>query len=99
DRGQNFSVPLPFGTPKKLPSHPDILAQGKHVVLTWTEYDGIKTQLLVMQSTDGGQTWSTAKSIAESASGTDFPLLLNSARGIFVSWNSKNEGYRLIPVD
>ena len=99
DRGQNFSAPLPFGTLKKLPSHPDILAQGKHVILTWTEYDGIKTQLLVMQSTDGGQTWSPAKSIAESASGTDFPFLLSNARGDFVSWNSKHEGYRLIPLN
>ena len=99
DRGQNFSAPLSFGTPKKLPSHPDILAQGKHVALTWTEYDGTKTQLLVMQSTDGGQTWSPAKSIAESASGTDLPFLLSNAQGVFVSWNSKHEGYRLIPLD
>ncbi len=99
DQGQSFSAPLLFGTAKKLPSHPDILALGKHVVLTWTEYDGSKTQLLVMQSIDGGQTWSPAKSIAESASGTDFPFLLSSARGVFVSWNSKNEGYRLIPLD
>ncbi len=99
DRGQNFSVPLSFGTPKKLPSHPDILARGKHVVLTWTEYDGTKTLLLVMQSTDGGQTWSQVRSIAESASGADFPFLLSSARGIFVSWNGKHEGYRLIQLD
>ncbi len=99
DRGQNFSDPLPFGTPEKLPSHPDIMARGKHIILTWTEYDGVKTQLLVMQSTDGGQTWSPAKPIAESMSRADFPFLLSSTRGVFISWNSKNEGYRLIPLD
>lgn len=99
DQGKIFSAPLPFGMPNKLPGHPDILARGKHVTLTWTEYDGTKTQLLVMQSTDGGQTWSQAKSIAESSSGTDFPFLLSSAQGIFVSWNSENEGYRLIPLN
>ena len=99
DQGQSFSAPLPFGTPKKLPSHPDVLARGKHVVLTWTEYDGTKTQLLVMQSTDGGQTWSQARSVAESAGGTDLPFLLSNTRGVFVSWNSKNEGYRLISLD
>ena len=99
DRGQNFSAPMSFGTPKKLPVHPDILTQGKHIVLTWTEYDGTKTQLLVMQSTDGGQTWSTAKSIAESESGADFPFLLRNTQGIFVSWNSKHEGYRLVPLN
>lgn len=99
DRGQSFSDPLPFGTPEKLPSHPDIMARGKRVILTWTEYDGAKTQLLVMQSTDGGQTWLPARSIAESANRSDFPFLLSSAQGNFVSWNSKSEGYRLIPLD
>ncbi len=99
DRGQSFSDPLPFGTLEKMSSHPDIMARGKHVILTWTEYDGAKIQLLVMQSTDGGQTWLPAKSIAESASRADFPFLLSSTQGVFVSWNSKNEGYRLIPLE
>ena len=99
DRGQHFSKPLAFGTPEKLPSHPDIMAQGKHIVLTWTEFDGAKTQLLVIQSNDGGQTWLQAKSIAESTAEVDFPFLLRNNQGIFVSWNSKNEGYRLIPVN
>ena len=99
DQGQSFSDPLPFGTQEKLPSHPDVMARGKQAFLTWTEYDGTKTQLLVMRSTDGGQTWSSAKSIAESANRSDFPFLLSNTQGIFVSWNSKNEGYRLIPLD
>jgi hypothetical protein len=99
DRGQNFSDPLPFGAPEKMPSHPDIMALGKHVILTWTEYDGTKMRLLVMKSTDEGQTWSPARTIAESAHRTDFPFLLSNTRDIFVSWNSKNEGYRLIPLD
>jgi hypothetical protein len=99
DRGESFSEPLLFGTPDKLPSHPDIMAQEKDVILTWIEYDGSRTQLMVMQSPDGGKTWSPAKSIAQSSSRTDFPFLLKNPQGIFVSWNTKNEGYRLIPLD
>ena len=99
DRGQHFSDPLPFGTPGRLPSHPDILAQGKRVILTWTEFDGDKTYLIVMQSSDGGQTWLQPQTIAESKASTDFPFLLNSRAGVFVSWNSKKEGYRLISID
>jgi hypothetical protein len=98
DRGQHFSDPMPFGTPGRLPSHPDILAQGKHVILTWTEFDGDKTYLLAMQSRDGGQTWRQPQTIAESKMGTDFPFLLTSNRDVFISWNSKKEGYRLIKV-
>lgn len=99
DQGQQFSTPLPFGDPEKLPSHPDIMARGKHVILTWTEFDGEKTRLLVMQSNDGGRTWLPAKSIAESTGKNDFPFLLASTQSVFISWNSKKEGYRLIPLD
>ena len=99
DQGQHFSEPLPLGNPEKLPSHPDIMAQGKRVILTWTEFDGVKTQLRVMQSNDGGQSWLPPKSIAEATAETDFPFLLSNNQGIFVSWNSKTEGYRLIPLN
>ncbi len=98
DQGEHFSVPLPFGNPERLPSHPDIMAQGKHVVLVWTEFDGVKTHLLVMQSNNAGQNWSQPQSIAEAAAETDFPFLLSNNRDIFVSWNSKTEGYRLISL-
>lgn len=98
DRGQHFSNPLSLGNPEKLPSHPDIMAKGKQIALTWTEFDGDKTQLKAMQSQDGGQTWSKIETIAEATAETDFPFLLSNRQGIFVSWNSKTEGYRLIPL-
>jgi len=98
DQGEHFSDPLPFGNTERLPSHPDILAQGQHVVLAWTEYDGVKTQLQVMESGDGGQSWSAARAVAEARNEADYPFLLSHQQGIFVSWNSKTEGYRLIPL-
>jgi hypothetical protein len=100
DRGQHFSTPLPFGALKRMPGHPDVMAQGKIVTLTWTEFDGDKTYLLmIMQSSDGGETWLPPKSIAESKTSMDFPFLLAGAQGVFVSWNSKQEDSRLIRVD
>ncbi len=99
DQGRHFSNPLSFGTPENMPSYPDIMANGEHIFLTWTEFDGTKMQLLVMRSIDGGQSWKPAKLIAESTAGSDIPFLLRSAKGVFVSWNSKDEGYRLIPID
>lgn len=99
DRGEHFSKPMPFGAVEKLPSHPDVMAQGKHIFLTWTEFDGVKTRLLVMQSEDGGQTWQPPKVVAEATAETDYPFLLSHNQGIFVSWNSKKEGYRLVALD
>ena len=98
DQGTHFSTPLPIGNPDRLPSHPDLLTQGLHVLLTWTEFDGVSTQLRLMQSNDGGQIWLPAQTLAESAADTDFPFLLSNNQAVFVSWNSKTEGYRLLPV-
>jgi len=99
DHWQHFSNPMPLGDMKKLPSHPDVIALGQRVILTWEEFDGVKTQIMAMQSQDGGRTWSQAKPAAESASESDYPFLLTNGQAIFVSWNSQREGYRLIPID
>lgn len=99
DQGQHFSSPMPFGDLQKLPSHPSVVSLGRRVALAWNEFDGVKTKVMVMQSNDAGKTWSPAKSVAESVSESDFPFLLTNGQGIFLSWNSRNEGYRLIPVD
>ena len=98
DKGAHFTTPLPLGNAEKSPSHPDIIAQGSHVAVAWTEFDGSKTQLMVMQSPDGGQTWQAAKAIADSSAEADFPHLLQHQQTLYVSWNSKNEGYRLLAI-
>ena len=99
DEGQHFSKPLAFGELKNLPSHPDIRAQGKHIILTWTEFDGNQTQLKVMHSNDGGETWLPPKIVAKLSADADFPFLLSNHQGVFVSWNSRAEGYQLIPLN
>lgn len=99
DQGQHFSKPLAFGNNEKHSGHPDVMAKDKRVILTWTEFDGNKTQLFIMQSNDAGQTWQPSKAIAESKEEADFPFLLNNKAGVFVSWNSKSEGYRLLSIN
>ena len=99
DHGLHFSNPFPFGTLENMPGYPDVLANGKHIFLTWKEFDGTKTKLLVMQSKNGGQSWLPSRQIAESTVGSDIPFFLRSSKGVFVSWNSKDEGYLLIPLD
>ncbi len=99
DHGQHFSVPLALGDPRQLPAHPDVIAQSQTIALTWIEFDGTKTQLKVMQSNNGGKTWLASKVIAQSNAEVDYPFLLRNNKDIFVSWNTKNEGFRLIPLN
>jgi hypothetical protein len=65
----------------------------------WLEFDGIKTQLMTMQSQDGGKNWSSPRSLAESASATNYPALLKNAGHLFVSFNSAKEGFHLLAID
>jgi len=67
------------------------MARGKNIILTWNEFDGVKTQLMLCNQTMVGQTWSQPKSIAEATAETDYPLLLSNGQEIFVSWNSKTK--------
>jgi hypothetical protein len=100
DRGQHFSKPMPIGErPEDLPGHPDLISLGQRVVLAWSEFDGVKTRIMILQSNDRGDTWSRVRSVAESGSESDYPFLLSDGRAIFLSWNSQIEGYRLIPIE
>ncbi|QSA96369.1 sialidase family protein [Methylococcus sp. EFPC2] len=99
DEGRHFSDPLSFGDPKKLPSHPAIASAGARVVLAWKEFDGKLARIMATQSGDGGQTWSSASSVAEAAGESDYPVLLANKQGIYLSWNSSRQGYRLIPIE
>jgi hypothetical protein len=67
-------------------------------LLTWTEFGGNKPLLKIMESKIGALIRSKTNSIAEAAAYSDFPFFLDKDKGIFVSWNTKTEGYRLIPV-
>ncbi len=99
DQGHHFSNPKAVGTPTRLPSHPDIMVLGNNLFLTWIEFDGQKTLLFVQQSQDGGETWLPPKMISSIASDADYPFLLTNKGKVFVSWNSKKEGYRLLPLN
>ncbi|MGH8548563.1 MAG: sialidase family protein [Methylococcales bacterium] len=100
DRGQHFSKPMPIGSNQdQLPGHPAVISLGSRVILTWSEFDGISTRIMILQSHDRGNRWSQARSVAESTSESDYPFLLSDGQGIFLSWNSQIEGYRLIPIE
>ncbi len=99
DRGQSFSEPMALGHPDRLPGHPDVLAFGNRVILAWNEFDGRKNRAMVKRSRDGGKTWSEAVAAAESDSEVDFPFLLTDGLAVFLSWNSQDQGYRLIRID
>lgn len=96
DQGKTFSAPFNFGKPAVQAAHPAVLSQGRRVHLAWKEFDGENTRIVAMHSRDGGKSWSAPMGLASTADTSDSPLLIAGNDRVYLSWNSKNEGYRLI---
>jgi hypothetical protein len=99
DGGRTFSDPMPVGHFDRNPSHPFLIAARNALWLVWKEFDGEKTTVPAMISRDNGSTWSTPIVVAETADESDHPLLATNGARVFLSWQTRSEGYRLIPLE
>jgi hypothetical protein len=98
DRGHSFSEPRRVGRPSAQ-SHAVVFAEGRRVWLAWKEPaspEGVT--VFVQHSDDEGATWAPAQQVASTAGSSDHPFVIGSARGVFVSWFTAAEGYRLVRV-
>jgi hypothetical protein len=96
DRGRSTSKPMRIGS--GLAGHADLLAAKDAVYLTWQEFDGDAHSVLVMQSTDNGQTWTAPRVLVRDTGAADYPFLLTDGTTTFVSWFAAGSGYQLLPV-
>lgn len=99
DHGKHFSPFMPFGDAGALASHPVVLSLGYRVALVWQEFDGRLTHIKAMLSQDGGERWSAVKTVAQAKGASDYPELVSDGRQIFLSWNSSEQGYRLMALE
>lgn len=101
DGGATLAPPLPIGSPATRSDHPALLAHDDTatVWLAWKEFDGERTRLRAMRSTDGGRSWSAPKTVAATADAADHPQLIAHGDRAFASWNTVVDGYHLIPLE
>jgi hypothetical protein len=90
--------PMAIGDPRRQPAHPQVIVVGRRVVLAWKEFDGSATQVRVMTSADGGRSWAPPREAARSGERSDHPLLITDGERVYLSWNTTQEGYRLIEI-
>ena len=93
-----FGEPRALSSPSRQPARPYLLAVGSDVHLVWKEFDGTKAQVRRQVSHDNGRSWSEARTVAETADASDHPLLVADKSRVYLSWLTKIEGYRLIPL-
>lgn len=98
DQGKTFSEPLNFGNFDAQSAHPHVLSLGSRVYLAWKEFDGESAGIFGMRSGDGGKSWSAPEKLAVTSDVSDSPMLIGDGNRAYLSWNAKNEGYRLIEI-
>lgn len=98
DRGAHFSAPISFGDYDRQAGHPSVLTLGKQVYLVWQEFDGEHTYIQYRRSDDGGRSWTQARQAASTSGWADHPFLVSDGAGVYLSWLTRAEGYRLIEL-
>jgi hypothetical protein len=98
DEGRTFSDPLPLGRANRNPTRPYVLAGPHGTTMVWKEFDGEKTAVNAMTSRDEGKSWSTPVAIATTSDTSDHPLLVGDGQKIYLSWMTKADGYRFLPI-
>ena len=94
-----FSAPRALSTPERQPARPYLLASGSALHLVWKEFDGTKAVVRWQVSHDSGRQWTEARTVAETEDASDHPLLVADRQRVYLSWLTKVEGYRLIPLE
>jgi hypothetical protein len=94
-----FGSPRALSSPGRQPARPYLLADGRALHLVWKEFEGDKVAVRWQVSRDSGLTWSGARAVAETDDASDHPLLVAHAGRTYLSWLTKTEGYRLIPLE
>lgn len=98
DGGKSFSAPEKLGEPEHAPSRPQLLAAGELLYRAWKEFDGTTTTIALQSSRDGGESWDAVRIVASTADASDHPLLIENKGTAYLSWLTREEGYRLIPL-
>lgn len=78
-------------------AHADLgVANGK-LGIAWKEFDGTRTQLRGLISSDGGQSFSEL-ALASTEGASDQARVLVHQNKLYVFWRSEKEGFRLLPL-
>lgn len=73
--------------------HPFLAEYQGEVYLVWKGFDGQQSLIKMIKSSDDGASWSEPRVLASTDQGSDHPLLVEDASGVYLSWKSEQLGY------
>lgn len=78
-------------------AHADLAAAGGKLLIAWKEFDGERTQLRGLVSTDGGEKFSEL-ALASTDGASDQVRVIRQQEKLYVFWRTEKEGFRLFPL-
>lgn len=81
-----------FGQAINQAGHPALMSMGEQVWLVWKERTDIVNEIKMAKSDDGGRSWETAISLAQTQGKSDYPQLVMQHDQLYLAWNTKHEG-------
>lgn len=88
-----------FGNVDAQAGHPSLYAQGERVWLVWKELSETHAVVMAMTSEDGGRSWGAPHKVAENVGAADNPFLISDGVQVYLSWNTQQDGFRLVEMD
>jgi hypothetical protein len=96
DDGRTFGRPVRLGGERA--AHPFVLGSRDALFVAWLEADAARSIVRFQISENGGESWSPPATAAEGGPGADHPLLVKRGETVFLSWFTKEAGYRLVAL-
>jgi len=75
--------------------HPSLARSDGSLFVAWKEFTGETTDVLLIESADGGMSWSSPVTLARTSGASDHPFLLAHDGRLFLSWHTGDEGLRI----
>ena len=97
-RVTTMTAPIPLGHAPHQPGHPAVVASGRHIALTWREFDGTRYVLWAMTSQDAGDHWASPVRLAETHNAADYAVPVIQGGQAMVVWHTADEGLRVFSI-
>lgn len=78
-------------------AHADMASAAGKLAIVWKEFDGERTQLGMLFSTDGGKSFNE-KILTATDGASDQPRVIHRQDKLFAFWRTEKEGFRLIAL-
>ena len=70
---------------------------GARVAIAWKEFDGTRTQLRALRSTDAGETWREVE-LLQTDGPSGQPQVLADAQGFLVFWHTRERPLAVVAL-